>query len=148
MRFMGTVSGPAGYLCIYIYVHMYVSIYIHIPYVLHYNIYKIYICFSYIPWCMCVCIYTQSHTCILYIYKSYTSSMCMYVCLSVCLPACLPACMHACMYVCMYSKCLCIYVSMYVMYQQYRTRRWRKFQKQEPIGEVGCCESRMGKRIH
>ena len=28
-------------------------------------------------------------------------------------------------------------------YQWYRIRRWRKFQNTEPIGEVGCCESRM-----
>ena len=33
-------------------------------------------------------------------------------------------------------------------YQWYRTRRWRKFQNRNPIGEVGCCESRMAERIH
>ena len=26
--------------------------------------------------------------------------------------------------------------------------RWRKFQYRKPIGEVGCCESRMAERIH
>ena len=34
------------------------------------------------------------------------------------------------------------------LYQQYCTRRWRKFQNRKPIGEVGCCESRMTERIH
>ena len=33
-------------------------------------------------------------------------------------------------------------------YQWYRTRRWRKFQNRKPIGEFGCCESRMAERIH
>ena len=26
--------------------------------------------------------------------------------------------------------------------------RWRKFQNRKPIGEVGCCESRMAEQIH
>ena len=34
------------------------------------------------------------------------------------------------------------------IYQQYRTRRWRKFQNRKPIGEIGCCESWMAERNH
>ena len=33
-------------------------------------------------------------------------------------------------------------------YQYCRTRRWRKSQNRKPIGELGCCESRMAERIH
>ena len=54
---------------------------------------------------------------------------------------------------CIYIYILCIYIYMYTniqlyIYQQYRTRRWRKFQNRKPIGEVGCCDSRMAERIH
>ena len=43
-----------------------------------------------------------------------------------------------------------IYIHIYVYiycWKLCRTRRWRKFQNRKPIGELGCCESRMAERI-
>ena len=51
--------------------------------------------------------------------------------------------------ICMYILDTYIYKYIYThTYQQYRTRRWQKFQQRKPIGEVGCRESRMAERSH
>ena len=42
----------------------------------------------------------------------------------------------------------CCYFLKKTKYQYCCTRRWQKFQTRKPIGELGCCESRMAKRIH
>ena len=42
---------------------------------------------------------------------------------------------------------ICLFI-LEIIYQWYRTRRWRKFQNRKPIGEVGCCESEMAERSH
>ena len=46
----------------------------------------------------------------------------------------------------LYVIIMCLSSCIIVVY--HRTRRWRKFQKRKPIGEVGCCESRMVEGIH
>ena len=35
-----------------------------------------------------------------------------------------------------------------ILYQQSRTRRWRKFHNRKPIGELGCCESWIAEGTH
>ena len=54
-------------------------------------------------------------------------------------------CMHAWMDVCL---SVCLYVCMYAYTSSTAQGGGGSFRNRKPIGEVGCCESRMAERIH
>ena len=88
-------------------------------------------------------------------YMCIYAHICAYMCIYVRICACMCVYVRVCAYMCIYVHIcayMCIYSVQMIVISMYTSSTAQggggSFKNRKPIGEVGCCESRMAERSH